>query len=64
MLLAGGLALAQARLRGFARVLPERDASRVHRAAGWTALAAGLLGVATAGVVLAGMYQRIGALRG
>jgi uncharacterized membrane protein YozB (DUF420 family) len=64
MLLAGSLALAQARLRGFARAVPARDLTRLHRAAGWTALVAGLLGIATAAVVLAGMYQRLDALRG
>jgi uncharacterized membrane protein YozB (DUF420 family) len=63
MLAAGALALWQARSGGFARSVPPRARTRLHRAAGWTALAAGLLGIATAAVVLAGMYQRLEALR-
>jgi uncharacterized membrane protein YozB (DUF420 family) len=63
MLTAGALALVQARVRGLARGVPPRGRTRLHRAAGWTALAAGVLGIATAAVVLAGMYQRLGAVR-
>jgi len=67
MLIAGGFALARARrMRGTRNVTRERDdpmapeaTVRSHRRAGWTAVTAGLLGLATAAIVLAGMFGRL-----
>ena len=67
MLLAGGFAFARARkLDGTRNVTRERDdpmapeeVVRSHTRAGWTAVASAVLGLLTAGVVLAGMYGRL-----
>jgi uncharacterized membrane protein YozB (DUF420 family) len=65
MLVAGAVALAQARRLGLrARFEPGFDAAsrsagmRLHRRAGWIALVAAAAGLATAALVLAGMYAR------
>lgn len=70
MLLGGGFALWRAsalrRSRNFTRNPADSMApgpvARSHRAAGWTALAGAVLGLLTAGLVLAGMYRRAGLL--
>ena len=70
MLVAGMLALARGRamritreISGNRRHAPLKpDARRRHRLAGQVAVVAAALGVLTAGVVLADMYQRAGAL--
>ena len=67
MLLGGGLALQRARrmkgTRNVTRVPSDAAApastARVHRRAGWTGVVAAVLGVLSAAVVLAGMYERI-----
>ena len=67
MLIAGGVALQRAsRMRNTRNVTREAsDAAapaatvRLHRRAGWTGVAALVLGVLSATVVLAGMYQRM-----
>jgi len=64
MVVAGALALGLASglgLLAIGRAAPARRSlgARVHRAAGWTAIASCALGVATAAYVLYGMYARL-----
>ena len=67
MLLAGAVALTRARrMRGSRNVThdpadPPAPAStaRWHRRAGWTGVVGALAGLATAGIVLSGMYARL-----
>jgi hypothetical protein len=67
LLMAGGFALNRSRrLRGTRNVTHERDdpmapesAVRAHTRAGWAAVSAATLGLATAAVVLIGMYGRL-----
>lgn len=70
MVIAGGVAAWRgtrlARTRNATRLPEDPPAapklSSGHRAAGWTAVVAVVLGFLTAGMVLAGMYQRAGVL--
>ena len=58
MLLAGGTAVWLALRHRLDTGGGEAATRRTHRRAGWTAFAAAVLGVFSAGVVLFGMYQR------
>lgn len=68
MLVAGSTAVYLARRLGLATDAPRQEnpaaqqrGRRLHRRAGWTAVVAATLGIASAGYVLRGMYERLGA---